>query len=73
MPMRRSTSPPPRPRLLSTTAPGTVSSSPSPSAEDHALERLADEAPPPDRVLSYDDWIGGAVWISSRHGIPAES
>ncbi len=72
MPMRRSTSPPPRPRLLSGLALATASSSSRSSAADGAPER-PDEAPPPDRVLSYDDWIGGAVWISSGHNISAES
>lgn len=72
MPIRRSTIPPPRPRLLPDLALATAPSSPRSSAADRVPEG-PDGAPPLDRVLSYDDWIGGAVWISSRHGIPAES
>ncbi|MEP7333004.1 MAG: hypothetical protein ABI692_13040 [Terracoccus sp.] len=42
------------------------------SADDGVPER-PDGVPAPDRVLSYDDWIGGAVWISSRHNIASDS
>lgn len=72
MPIRRSTSPPPRPRLLSDLALATASTSPRLSADDGVPER-PDGVPAPDRVLSYDDWIGGAVWISSRHNIASDS
>ena len=71
MPIRRSTIPPPRPRILPDLALVTASSSPCSSAADRVPEGPNEASL--DRVLSYDDWIGGAVWISSRRGVAAES